>query len=71
VANRTVGGNIRRFREAGGLSQTDLADLVEVTQPAVSAWELGVAEPGLRTLRRLAGALRCNPADLLAGIKAA
>lgn len=36
---------VREIRELMGLSQADLAELLGVTQPAVSAWEAGRREP--------------------------
>ena len=42
-ANRvgSLGTRIRTLREAGGLTQTDLAGAIGVTQAALSAWEAG------------------------------
>ena len=39
--NESLGTRIRTLREAGGLSQMDLALAIGVTQAAVSAWEAG------------------------------
>ena len=41
VINETLGTRIRTLREAGGLTQMDLAMAMGVTQVAVSAWETG------------------------------
>ena len=41
VINDRLGTRIRTLREAGGLTQTDLALAVGVTQAAVSSWETG------------------------------
>jgi transcriptional regulator with XRE-family HTH domain len=41
VINERLGTRIRTLREAGGLTQTDLALAVGVTQAAVSSWETG------------------------------
>lgn len=32
--------HVRQLREKSGLSQTDVAKKIEVTQPCVSSWEL-------------------------------
>lgn len=40
-------------REILGLTQRELANELDVDQVNVSRWERGVAEPKLRTLRRL------------------
>jgi len=52
----TIGARIRAARQALGLSQVALAELLEVPQGQVSQWETG-REPGAVYLRRLADAL--------------
>jgi DNA-binding transcriptional regulator YiaG len=39
--NESLGTRIRTLREAGGLTQMDLAMAIGVTEAAVSAWETG------------------------------
>jgi transcriptional regulator with XRE-family HTH domain len=41
VINESLGTRIRTLREAGGLTQMDLALAIGVTQAAVSGWETG------------------------------
>jgi DNA-binding transcriptional regulator YiaG len=41
VINESLGIRIRTLREAGGLTQLDLATAIGVSQAAVSAWETG------------------------------
>lgn len=41
-----IGQVIRQRREAAGMSQTELADLVHVSQTTVARWELGQRIPG-------------------------
>lgn len=41
VINESLGTRIRTLREAGGLTQMDLALAIGVTEAAVSAWEAG------------------------------
>jgi DNA-binding transcriptional regulator YiaG len=41
VINESLGTRIRTLREAGGLTQMDLALAIGVTEAAVSAWETG------------------------------
>ena len=41
VINESLGTRIRTLREAGGLTQTDLAVAIGVTEAAVAAWETG------------------------------
>jgi transcriptional regulator with XRE-family HTH domain len=67
----TVGGNIRRIREKLGVSQVELADRLEMRQPAI--WKLenqeGLPEAG--TLLKLAKALPCLVEELLEGVDSA
>ena len=41
VSNESLGTRIRTLREAGGLTQMDLALAIGVTEAAVSEWETG------------------------------
>lgn len=51
-------------RHARGLTQTDLAAELHVSQPAVSQWEKGLRQPDNEALHKLAAALRVLPAML-------
>ena len=53
----SVGERIRRFREAGGRSQTWLAERVGVRQHTVSSWETGRTQPSREDVRRISQAL--------------
>ena len=48
---------IRALREARGLSQRDLAEMVGTTQSAIARLEGGHVSPSLNTLDRIADAL--------------
>lgn len=48
--SRSLGRAIRRWREAAGLSQSQLASRLGTAQSAVSRWEHGHDEPRLSTL---------------------
>ena len=58
------GRNIRAAREALGMTQTQLADLVGVRQPTIVRWEAGVNEPKFSHCLALARALNKDMADL-------
>ena len=45
---------IKRLRNGAGISQKQLASIVNLSQQAVAKWESGVAEPDTRALRVLA-----------------
>lgn len=42
-----IANNIRNLRKNRGLSQEQFAQKLHVTRQTVSAWERGVARPGL------------------------
>ena len=59
-----IGENIRLAREAQGLSQDDLADIVGTTRKAVSRYETGTQEMGIVTFCQYAEALQASPEQL-------
>lgn len=65
MADITVGANIRRFREARGLLQKDLADKIGKNKNTISNWELGLRDPGADNLKKIAAALEISPAELI------
>jgi transcriptional regulator with XRE-family HTH domain len=61
---RVPARNVRRLREAKGLSQGALAADAGIYQELVSRIEDGTANFELDTLGRIADALGCDPRDL-------
>lgn len=61
---REWGANIRAQRALKSMTQQQLADLVGVTQRAVSNWEHGVSSPSLRHQVLIATHLECSPRAL-------
>ena len=62
-----VGYNIRRFREAKGLTQEQLAERLNVTRQAVSNWETEKTQPDIDTLQRIAQVLEVSVEELIYG----
>lgn len=62
-----VGKNIKKAREAKGLSQEQLAERLNVTRQAVSNWERGKSEPDIETLQRLSDVLEISVEELIYG----
>ncbi|WP_312062948.1 helix-turn-helix transcriptional regulator [Brevundimonas sp.] len=60
-----LGRNIRRHRNAQGISQEELAFRAEMKRSYVSGIELGKRKPSVDALERLADALRVDPRSLL------
>lgn len=57
--------NLYNARCEAGVSQQRLAEMLQVTQQSVSAWENGLASPRLPTLINLADALGVTVSELL------
>jgi ribosome-binding protein aMBF1 (putative translation factor) len=53
-----IGRQVRELREAQGLSQGEVAHRMGTTQSVVARLEAGGTKPTLRTLERVAAALR-------------
>lgn len=60
------GRHLRELRLARGLTQQQLASMIESNHPFISNMERGRTLPGLAMLMRLSDALRCNVSDLVA-----
>lgn len=63
------GLNVRRRREARGLSQEALAEVADIDRTYVSGIERGVRNPTLITVGKLARALGCAVHDLTSGLR--
>jgi transcriptional regulator with XRE-family HTH domain len=63
------GVNLRAARKQAGFSQEALAYEAEVDRAAISVYERGGREPNLRTVLKLARALRMSPTTLLDGVE--
>lgn len=63
----TIGENIRRLRIEAGLTQTELAERLNIgpSKSRISEWESGKYEPRLETLPCIADALGVSMARLL------
>ncbi len=61
--------NLRRHREAAGLSQQELAGRAEMHISEVSRLERAAREPRLGTIVRLARGLGVGPEKLVAGVR--
>jgi transcriptional regulator with XRE-family HTH domain len=62
---RTVGRNLRVFREARGLSQEAFAEVLGVHRTYMGGVERGERNLTLRSLERLAGRIDVDPLALL------
>ena len=60
-----IGSRIRKYREARGLSQKQLAARLGVSNSRVSNWEQGVNRPDADILAAICTALEVSPSQLL------
>ncbi len=58
---------IKAIREAKGMTQSELAEIIGVTSKAVSKWETGKGLPDISLLKPLAAALDTSVIELLDG----
>lgn len=65
MADKTVGENIRRYREARGMLQKELAERIGKRAGTISNWELGLRDPGADNLKKIAQALEISPSELI------
>ena len=68
VSTEYTGKRILELRQAKGWTQKQLAEIIGVTDKAVSKWERGINYPDLSLLEPLANAFETTVADLL-GLK--
>lgn len=69
-ARVVFGATVRSRRERLGLSQEKLAEECGLHRTYVSSLERGRRNVSLVNICRLAGALRCEPRELLADVRA-
>jgi transcriptional regulator with XRE-family HTH domain len=65
VRAKEIGAQIRKYREAVGLTQADLADLIGKFNHQVSYYETGQVLPTIITLEKIAEALDISILQLL------
>jgi transcriptional regulator with XRE-family HTH domain len=62
-----IGENIRKFREEAGYTQKQLAEIIQVKEPYISALERGQRRPGKKILPLLCDALGVDEKMMLFG----
>ena len=63
------GNNIKEFRTKKGMTQKDLADVLNVTPQAVSRWENNEVEPSISTINQMAELFDCSIDELFGKTK--
>ena len=59
-----IGKKIKEWREKRGLTQTDLALALNVSDKTVSSWEINRTEPKMRVLQNICKTLGCKISDI-------
>lgn len=62
----SITSNIRRLRKESGLTQQQVADKVNVSRSAYSQYEMGLKQPTIDTLVKIADLYKCS-LDYLVG----
>ena len=65
MANRTMGEMISTLRREKGMTQKELADMLNITDKAVSKWERGMACPDTHIIPRVAEILGISVEELM------
>ncbi len=60
----TTAENLKRLREAKGMTQVELGRLADIPPSQISKYERQYCRIGVRNLSRLAGALGCSMQDI-------
>ena len=60
-----IGKRIRKYREARGISQVQLAEKLGISNNRVSNWEQGLNRPDADILADICRALEVSPSELL------
>lgn len=67
MSNRSMGEIISTRRKEKGMTQKELADLLNLTDKAVSKWERDIACPDTQIIPKLAQILEVSADELLSG----
>lgn len=65
MANKSMGEIISTLRREKGMTQKELADMLNITDKAVSKWERDIACPDTQTIPKLAEILGVSIEELL------
>lgn len=61
----SIGNNIKRWREIRNLKQSELAELIGVSDKTVSSWEINRTEPKMGMVEKICVALNCKKTDII------
>ena len=61
----SIGENIKKWRELRNLKQSELAELLGVSDKTVSSWEINRTEPKMGMVEKISAALNCKKTDII------
>lgn len=61
----SIGDNIKKWREIRNLKQSELAELINVSDKTVSSWEINRTEPKMGMIEKICVALNCKKTDIV------
>ena len=65
MANKSMGEIVSTLRKEKGMTQKQLADMLNITDKAVSKWERDIAWPDTQTIPKLAEILEVSVEELM------
>jgi transcriptional regulator with XRE-family HTH domain len=60
-----IGDNIKKWRELRNLKQSELAELLGVSDKTISSWEINRTEPKMGMVEKISSALNCRKTDII------
>lgn len=60
-----ISENIKQLRERYGITQKELAEIAGVTDKAVSTWEIGINEPRMGAIQKIADHFCIKKSDII------
>lgn len=61
----SIGNNIKTWREIRNMKQSELAELIGVSDKTVSSWEINRTEPKMGMVEKICQALNCKKTDII------
>lgn len=61
----SIGDNIKKWRELRNLKQSELAELLGVSDKTISSWEINRTEPKMGMVEKISIALNCKKTDII------
>ena len=69
MANKSMGETISTLRKEKGMTQKELADMLNITDKAVSKWENGTSDPSTTNLMAIAKLFGVSTEELLKEVR--